>query len=209
VSIKFGSVIRAFLWLGAIGAASMVFLGQGNALIGQGGINGRTDAITVFAAPLAGDNDNDGGPAPAPAAKPAPPPCSTPGQDITFSSADGRFVIKVFASMTRPVRLAVRMVDPGTVPALPGTLIDALVFEVLGEFCDGGGGIALLPAEINLGVRYTDAEAAGLFEANFKIAALDPVDKQWVPEPKQAPDPGANFVSATIMRLGFFAVYQG
>jgi hypothetical protein len=219
VSTQLGSVIRVFLWLGALGTASIVFLGQGSALIGQGGVHGRTDAMTVFATPLLGGNDNNGGgndnddggppPAPAPAAAPAAPPCSTPGQDSSFASADGKFIVKVFGNMSRAIRLSVRLVDPSTVPGLPGTLVDRLVFEVLGEFCDGGGAIALLPQEINLGVKYSDADAAGLNEANFKIAALDPVDQQWVPEPKQAPDPGANFVSATIMRLGFFAVYQG
>jgi len=108
--------------------------------------------------------------------------------------------------MNRPIRVAVRLVDPSAVPPLPGTLLDKLTFEILAEFCDGGGAIAELPAEVNLGIRYTPEEAAGLNEALLVIAML--VDGQWVPTPKQAPDPGPNYVSATIQRLGFYAVYQ-
>lgn len=211
VAIMLLPFLRVFLWLGAIGAASVVFLGQGGALTGQGSIHGRTDAVTVFAVPLADDNDNedDGGPPPGPArTAPDAPLCSTPGQEMAFSSADGRFTVRVFSNMNRPIGLAVRLVDPSTVPAVPGPLVDKLLFEILAEFCDGGGAIAELPFEVNLGIRYSDEEAAGLDEQNFVIAMLDSVNRQWLPTPKQVPDPGSNYLSATIQRLGFYAVHQ-
>ena len=53
-----------------------------------------------------------------------------------------------------------------------------------------------------------DANVGGLNEANCKLAWLDPADNTWKPLAKQAPDPAANYVSATIMNTGFFVVYQ-
>jgi hypothetical protein len=110
--------------------------------------------------------------------------------------------------MPRSLSFSLRRLDPSSVPAPPGgRLVDAIVFELIAQEC-GGGGVGELPAEINLGIRYTDADASGLNEQNFTIAILDQSTRQWQPAAKQAPDPGANYVSATITRLGTYAVYQ-
>ena len=57
----------------------------------------------------------------------------------------------------------------------------------------------------SLGVRYTDGDAAGLNEASFKIARLD--QGAWKDVEKQAPDPGANYGSATIADPGSYVVH--
>jgi hypothetical protein len=89
---------------------------------------------------------------------------------------------------------------------VPGQRVDALLFELIAETCDGQP-LATLPGEVNLGIRYTDGDAAGLTEANFKLARLDRSDNSWKAVAKQAPDPGANYVSATIADLGYFVVH--
>jgi hypothetical protein len=134
--------------------------------------------------------------------------CAQAGTDRSFGSADGRIAVRVFPTMSRNVRITIaNPIDPASVPANPGQKVDALLFRVTADDC-GGGGIATLPAEVNLAVRYSDADVGGLNEASFKLAWLDPADNTWKPLAKQAPDPGANFVSATIQNTGVFVVYQ-
>jgi hypothetical protein len=120
-----------------------------------------------------------------------------------ISSPDGRVAVKVFPTMSRNVRITVRMVS--NAPATPGQLVDGLTFSISGEFCEGGA-LTTLPAEVNLGVHYSDQDAGALNEASFTIARLS--GTQWTPEAKQASDPTANYVSATITGLGTYAVYQ-
>lgn len=219
--------LRVFLWLGAIGAVSIVFLGQGGALIGQSGVNGRTDAIAVFAAPLADDNDNeDGGPPPAPAAPP-PDTCIRSGEQKSATSADGRVIVTVPSTNPTSVRIFVEYAAlasvptqadqaPGDVhfsvlaqiPPVPGSRVDALVFQIRAELCTGGA-LAALPGPANLGIRYTDADAANLNKQRFVIHYLDQADLMWKALPSSVVDPsGANFVSATIMSTGFYALAQ-
>ncbi|MFN8526120.1 MAG: hypothetical protein U0821_23710 [Chloroflexota bacterium] len=161
------------------------------------------------------DNGDNGTPAPAvivqrpaaPAAPPAPS-CSSPGSEMAFTSDDGRVSVRVFGSMPIGVKVRVRMpIDASSVPATPGTRVDGLLFQLLAEQCDGSG-LATLPREVNLGVRYSDGDAGGLNEANFKVARLDQQDNKWNDVDKQAPDPGANYVSATITEMGFYVIYQ-
>jgi len=113
--------------------------------------------------------------------------------------------VTVYGNMSQSVRFSIRKpVDPGAVPAVPGQRVDALLFELIAQTCDGQP-LAKLPSEFNLGVRYTDGDAAGLTEANFKLARLD--QGAWKAVEKQAPDPGANYVSATITDPGFYVVH--
>lgn len=160
------------------------------------------------------DNEEDGGilvaPAPAPAA-PAPPPapaCSTPGQEMTFQSDDGRVAVRVFATMPQSVRVRVLLpVDPSAVPPAPGQVVGGLIFQLVAETCDGSP-IPTFASEVNLGVHYSDADAAGLNEAAFTLARLDTSANQWRPAEKQAADPPANYTSATIRDLGYYVLYQ-
>ncbi len=158
-----------------------------------------------------GDNERPRSPAldaPAPVSRPAAAACSVPGQESTVTSADGRVTLRVFATMPRPVRLTVRLpLEPGVTPAPPGPIVGGLLFQLIAEEC-GGGPIPVLPAEANLGARYSDADAAGLNEQNFTIARLDTNTNQWRPVEKQAADPANNFDSATITEMGYYVVYQ-
>jgi hypothetical protein len=165
------------------------------------------------------DNGNDNGAvdtgggagqssAPAPSTAPLPATCSTPGQEMTFQSGDGRVEVKVFPSLSQAVKFSIRLpVDPASVPPPPGAPVGGLLFQLIAESCDGNP-IPTLPAEINLGVHYADADAAGANEANFTLARLDTSANQWRQAQKQATDPGSNFTSATITEMGFYALYQ-
>jgi len=154
-------------------------------------------------------NDNRGVGSPPPSvqsASPAPA-CSTPGQDSTFSSADGRVSVHVFPSLTQSVKLSILPIDAASVPPPPGQKVDNLLFQIVAEACNGGP-IPTLPAEVNLAVRYADADASGLNEMNFTIARLDTSANQWRQIQKQANDPASNFTSATITDMGYYVVYQ-
>jgi len=173
--------------------------GNGNGGNGNGG-NGN------------GGNGNGGGDAGQPAtaaqapAPPPPPTCAFAGRETLLTSPDGRITIRVFSTMTRNIRVAARMpVDPATVPSPPPP-VGGLLFELQAEICEGGA-LGELPAEVNLGIRYSDQEAAGMGEQGFTISMLDPADRQWRPVEKQAADPPNNWVSATITRMGFYVVH--
>ena len=139
---------------------------------------------------------------------PPAPACSTPGQDITFNSSDGRIAVHVFPSMGQSVKITILSpVDVASVPPPPGQKIDNLLFQIIAEGCNGGP-IPTLASEVNVGVHYNDADAPGLNEANFTLARLDTTANQWRPAQKQANDPASNFVSATITEMGYYVVYQ-
>lgn len=156
------------------------------------------------------NDDDDGGPPAQPVqiARPAPTPCTSPGQESTVTSDDGRVTVRVFGTMPRPIRMSIRLpLDAGVAPAPPGPVFGGLLFQVIAEEC-GGGPIPVVPAEVNLGARYADADAAGLYEASVTIARLDTNTNQWRAVEKQAADAAANFASATIADMGYYVVYQ-
>jgi hypothetical protein len=162
-------------------------------------------------------DDDDGGsvvPASAPPVRQGFPDqrptaaCSTPGQEMTFQSGDGRILVHVFGTMSQSVKFSIRHpIDPASVPPAPGQVVGGLLFQLIAEACDGTP-IATLPAEVNLGIRYTDAEAAGLNEANFTVARLDTTANQWRTAEKQAADPPNNLTSATVSEMGYYVLYQ-
>jgi hypothetical protein len=165
------------------------------------------------------DNSNDNdfpnrpvtGPASSGAGSAAAQRCSTPGQEMVFTSNDGRVSVRVFSNMGSSVRISIRgPVDPASVPAVPGRLADQLIYEVIAENC-GGGNLSSLPNEANLGVHYSDGDVAGLTESSLKIAYLTnqgTPNAAWRDVDKQANDPPANYVSATITSLGYYSVHQ-
>ena len=159
------------------------------------------------------DGDDDDGPAspfvpgytPPARTQSAQADCSTPGRESVFTSSDGTVSVRVYGTMPQGVRIVIRKpVDAGSVPAVPGQQVDALLFEITAQTCDGQS-LARLPGEANLGIRYTDGDVGGLNEASFKVARVD--SGAWKDVEKQAPDPGANYVSATIMDLGYYVVH--
>jgi hypothetical protein len=156
------------------------------------------------------ENGDSGSPAPAPKPIAAPPValCSTPGQEHVFASNDGKIAVRVFASMSRSVRITVdRQVDTSALPPVPGQQVDTLIFRITAEDCNGGS-LQSLPAEANLGVHYADGDVGNLTEANFKLSELDVSSNQWRAVQKQAVDPPANYISASITDLGTYVVSQ-
>jgi len=159
------------------------------------------------------DNDNNTDVIPvspgsrAPASAPVAQ-CSTPGQEMTFSSGDGRVQVKVFSSLSQAVRFSIRLpIDAASVPPAPGQVVGGLLFQLIAESCNGTP-IATLPAEVNLGVYYSDADAAGLNEQNFTLSRLDTSANQWQQVAKQANDPPANFTSSTVSEMGIYVLHQ-
>ena len=123
-------------------------------------------------------------------------------------SGDGRVTVRVFGSMTQSVKFSIRQpIDPASVPPAPGPVVGGLLFQLIAETCDGSP-IAVLPAEVNLGVTYSDADASGLNETNFTFSRLDTNANQWRAVVKQAVDPPANFASATVTEMGFYVLNQ-
>jgi hypothetical protein len=132
--------------------------------------------------------------------------CSTGGRS-TLVSEDGSIAITVFPTMPANVQLTLTSRLPvNTIPAPPGIRVGGLVFRIDAGSCNGST-IDMLPAEINLGIRYSDLEATALNERRFFIARLDPDDEEWDDAIKLADDPGANYVSATIKHAGLYTVY--
>lgn len=131
----------------------------------------------------------------------------TNGGRSALVSADGDIAITIFPTMPANVRFTLLSNLPvNTIPAPPGIRVGGLVFNIAAGPCNGGGFVTL-PAEINLGIRYTDLEATAYNERAFFIARLDPDDNLWTDAMKLADDPGANYVSATIKHAGLYTVY--
>lgn len=142
-------------------------------------------------------------------ARPPEPTCTTPGRDAVFTSHDGKVALRVFSSSPLPVRVVIyQVINAEAAPAPPGTYVRPLVYEVAAGYCGDATRLPEFPAEVNLGIRYSDLEAAGLDEGRFVIGRLDLGTATWVPVEKQANDPPANYVSATITRTGYYMVWE-
>ena len=136
------------------------------------------------------------------------PACTGPGQDTVFSSRDDKVTVRVFASTPRPVRVEIlQVIDFLATPLPPGTLVGLLAYEIRASDC-GANLLPQLPAEANLGIRYSEAEAIGLDKSRFVIGHLDQATGTWIPVEKRANDPGSNYVSATIVETGLYMVWQ-
>jgi hypothetical protein len=161
------------------------------------------------------DNDDDDccappPPPPPPARNDAPPPqpasqnqassCLSSGGSVTLQLSDGSVTAKVFQDN---LNVTLERVDPGSVSAPPGGPLGSLVFRVSASPC-GGSGLGSLPGEGNLGVSYSNSVVSGKDEGKLKLMYWD--GQRWSEAPKQATDPGANYVSATISALGVYAL---
>ena len=154
------------------------------------------------------DNDDD---CCAPPPAPPPPPrqqaplppqnqasaCLGSGGSVSLGLSDGTVTMKVFQDNLN-VELSRNDLPPG-----PGGLLGNLIFRVSASSC-GGGGMGSLPGEGNLGVSYIRGVAAGKNESQLKLMYWD--GQRWSEAPKQATDPGNNYVSATISALGVYAL---
>ncbi len=161
------------------------------------------------------DNDNRSrASAGAPAAEPPPSPqppeeasaCVLAGQtDEVALGFSGGFVVASVGDgspLSSDVRLSLRAVDPGSVPGTPGEGLADFVFELAAEDC--GGGLAELPAAINLSIHYSDEAAAERSPEEFVLARLE--GEQWIEAPEQVTD--TNYIGASTDVVGVYAVYQ-
>jgi hypothetical protein len=127
------------------------------------------------------------------------------GGDSSVGLPGDRVVLRIFPWMPQGVSFTVRLIDPATVPAPPGTRVGSLTFQV--EARDAGGStLTALPAEVNLSARYTDQEVFGLNESQVTLMWLDPATNQWQLAPKLTVDPSTNYVAASVTTLGAYAV---
>lgn len=167
------------------------------------------------------NENDDGGKRKQDKGSPLPAPVSVPsnrrttsvdsvvkgGTDQTVALADSRVAVRVFPAMAQDVVVGISLVAPPAAPPLPAAQMGNLVFRVdVGPL--NGGAFTTLPAEVHLSVRYADADLGGRDEAKLTIGWLDPSDNQWKPAPKQAADAKSNYLAATVMNGGIYAVYQ-
>jgi hypothetical protein len=144
---------------------------------------------------------------PAPA-RPPQPVCAEPGQETVFTSYDEKVAVRVFPSTPQPVRVEIlQVIDFLSAPLPPGNLVGLLAYEIRASRCDSSP-LAQFPAEVNLGIRYSEIEATGLDESRFVIGRLDLTTGVWSPIEKRANDPSSNYVSATIIDTGFYMVWE-
>jgi hypothetical protein len=140
--------------------------------------------------------------------RPADPGCAQPGQDVVFSSRDGKATVRVFANRTAPVRVEILpIIDFLSAPLPPGNLVGLLAYEIRASHCDSTP-LVQLPAEANLAIRYNALEATALNEERFVIGRLNMADGKWYPVEKRANDPGNNVTTATISETGFYMVWE-
>ena len=169
----------------------------------------------------------DAAPTPAAAAAPSPGPAASPaasapapapagptvteatgtstGGDVTIALPNNHVAVQIFPWMPAGITLTVRLIDPVTAPAAPGTRVGDLVF-VLEARDSAGAPLTMLPAEVNLDVSYTDEDAAGLDDQTVTLSWLDPADSQWKTAPKLLTNPVANTVAASVTQLGTYVV---
>ena len=142
-----------------------------------------------------------------PATSPSPTEASgtTTGGDTRIALPGDHVLVQAFPWMPRGITITVRLLDPTTVPVLPGTRVGDLVFQMAARDATGTL-LAELPAEVNLSATYGDQDIAGRNEQGVALVWLDPADNQWKAAPKPATDPAANYVSASVTRLGSYAV---
>jgi len=129
------------------------------------------------------------------------------GQETTIALPDGRVALKLFASLPRDLAIIVRLADARELPPTPGQRVGRLAFELRAQLPDGTE-IHTLPAEAHLSARYSDDESSGLDKNRLVLARLNTTTGQWETAPKLAVDPSNNYVSATIVDLGTYVIYQ-
>jgi hypothetical protein len=109
------------------------------------------------------------------------------------------------SSFGQTTRLTLRSLDPASAPAVPGTLIDSVVFALDAQSDCTGAAIGMLPNLVNLGITYNVVPPVD--KSRLQIARLEGsswVNVDTVPDP----NPGNPYVSATVNRAGTYALFQ-
>jgi hypothetical protein len=109
------------------------------------------------------------------------------------------------SSFGQTTRMTLRPLDPASVPAPPGSLVDRVVFQLDAQSDCTGVAIGMLPNWVNLGITYNVVPPVD--KSRLQIVRLD--GGSWtnidtVPDPV----PGNPYVSTTINRAGTYALMQ-
>jgi hypothetical protein len=130
---------------------------------------------------------------------------SSNGGDSTVALIDERVVLRIFPWMPSGISFKMRFVDPATVSSLPGKRVGNMVFRIEAQDASGKT-LDVLPAEVNLSARYADRDVAGASEQNVTLSRLDPATNQWKAAPKITRAAENNYVAASIMEPGTYAI---
>jgi hypothetical protein len=128
------------------------------------------------------------------------------GGDVTVTLAGERLVIKMFPWMPRGVTLTVRRAITDTLAPVPGTRAGDLAFSIQAKDATGTA-LTVLPGEINVSVRYNNQDVSRLNEQNLTLSRLNPTTNQWQPVLKQVRDVDSNYLGASVMDVGTYAVH--
>ncbi|MFN8634234.1 MAG: hypothetical protein U0893_10290 [Chloroflexota bacterium] len=158
------------------------------------------------------DNDDDNPPpAPPPPPRQAPPPpapvdnagaCLSSGGSVSLTLGGVGITAKAFQD---GLALQLERVDGSGVPGPPGSVVGETVFRLSGSPC-GGGAYGSLPNEVNLGVSYRNRVGESVDRGKLSLVYFD--GQRWSPATKQANDPGANYISASVTAVGVYALVQ-
>jgi hypothetical protein len=127
------------------------------------------------------------------------------GGDSTVALIDERVVLRIFPWMPSGIAFKMRFVDPATVSSLPGKRVGNMVFRIEAQDASGTA-LDVLPAEVNLSARYADRDVAGASEQDVTLSRLDPATNQWKAAPKLTRAAENNYVAASIMEPGTYAI---
>lgn len=149
------------------------------------------------------------GPGASPAASVAAP-LTTPvtvttvaGQPTVLECLDGRVRIAADAGdLPAGAALSCRPVEPGSVPAPPGSIVEGTVFRLDGSATTG----STLPSPATLQVAYPADAVTPADRARLTLGYLD--GPTWRSLPDQDADPAEARVSAEIDRPGVYALYR-
>ena len=128
------------------------------------------------------------------------------GGDSTIALADERVVLRIFPWMPSGITFKLRFLDPATVSAPPGKRAGSMVFRIEAQDASGTT-LEVLPAEVNLSARYAERDVSGSSEQGVMLSRLNPVDNQWKAAPKLVRATDNNYVAASIMEPGVYAIH--
>ena len=112
----------------------------------------------------------------------------------------------MFPSMPTGVTVAVKKAAPETLQVpVPGSRAGDLAFSITAR--DAAGTVlTVLPGEINVSVRYNTKDVSGLNEQNLTLSRLNP-GGSWQAASKLYKDADTNYIAASVMDLGVYAVH--
>ena len=102
------------------------------------------------------------------------------------------------------LNVELRRLDPGTLPR-PGVGETLFAVRMSASPC-GGQPYNELPAEVNVGMTYTDLAVTGRDESKFALMFYD--GQNWSVAPKHLADQANNHVSSSTTRTGVYGLVQ-